>query len=221
MAHTLQPSTASTSSTDPSLLRRSWHAMSDLLTPFSPTALAKLPQANRTPRYLRADAIPDAEPDEEGDMPAVRDYHSINTIPAQVRVPRKIATPVRVEGKVWFANERTWISYLNMSILIGTLAIALFNASQDSVARRFAYFYAVISGGILVYGYAMYQHRITKIRRRDPGHFDELVGPIVISAFLFFAILANFVIRAQELQRKGIPIPGQTLFTQLSHFSFQ
>ena len=43
-----------------------------------------------------------------------------------------------------------WVSYLNMSVLIGTLAVALFNASKDPVARNFAYLYAVISVGILV-----------------------------------------------------------------------
>jgi hypothetical protein len=34
--------------------------------------------------------------------------------------------------------------------LIGALAVALFNASKDPVARNFAYVYAVISIGILV-----------------------------------------------------------------------
>ncbi|KAI0034193.1 hypothetical protein K488DRAFT_77356 [Vararia minispora EC-137] len=169
--------------------------MTEMFTPFSPSALAKLPKTTRTPRYLRADEIPDAEPDEHGNMPTVRDYHAINSVNQNVRVPRKIATPVRVEGKVWFANERTWISYLSMSILIGTLAVALFNASRDDVARYFAYFYALVSVGILIYGYVLYQHRITKIRSRDPGHFDAIVGPVVISALLFFAVLANFIVR--------------------------
>jgi uncharacterized membrane protein YidH (DUF202 family) len=130
-----------------------------------------------------------------------------------VRVPKKIATPVRVEGKVWFANERTWISWLNLSILIGTLALALFNASDENqVARMFAYTYAIISIGVLVYGYLLYQHRITMIRRRDPGHFDKILGPVLISVFLFFAVLANFIIRVQELRRKNVPIPGDGLF---------
>ncbi|KAI0264358.1 hypothetical protein BC834DRAFT_882628 [Gloeopeniophorella convolvens] len=198
-----------------SLIRRSWHAMSDLLSPFSPSALAQLPKKPRRPsRYTRADGIPDIDPaDDDGQMPTVRDYHSI-TVPPQVRVPKKTATPVRVEGKVWFANERTWVSYLNMSVMIGTLAVALFNASKDQIARNFAYLYAVISVGILVYGYVLYQHRITMIRRRDPGHFDQIAGPIIISALLFFAILANFVIRVRELRKQNITIPGFAFVTQ-------
>ncbi|CCL99312.1 uncharacterized protein FIBRA_01328 [Fibroporia radiculosa] len=202
-----------------SLIRRSWHAMSDLLFPFSPSALASLPKATfrRRPRYTRNDNVPEANRDDDGQMPTVRDYHAINNFPPQVRVPKKIATPIRVEGKVWFANERkggvaAWISYLNTSVLVGTLALALFNASKDHVARNFAYIYALISVGVVVYGYVIYQQRITMIRKRDPGSFDQIVGPVVISAFLFFAVLANFVIRVQELQRQNIPIPGLALF---------
>ena len=92
-----------------SLLRRSWHAMSDILSPFSPSALASLPKKTlrRRPRYTRNDNVPEAESDEHGQMPTVRDYHAINSVPPQVRVPKKIATPIKVEGKVWFANERS------------------------------------------------------------------------------------------------------------------
>lgn len=43
-----------------------------------------------------------------------------------------------------------WISYLQTSVLTGTLALALFNASKDEVARNFAYAYAVFSIAVLV-----------------------------------------------------------------------
>ena len=91
------------------VLRRSWYAMSEILSPFSPSALASLPKKTfqRRPRYTRVDNVPDAQEDEHGQMPTVRDYHAINSLPPQVRVPKKIATPIKVEGKVWFANERS------------------------------------------------------------------------------------------------------------------
>jgi len=67
---------------------------------FSPKALRLLPKIPKPRRYLRADAIPDDQ------QSTVRDYHAIN-LPPQVRVPKKIPTPIHVEGKVWFANERS------------------------------------------------------------------------------------------------------------------
>ena len=265
---TPRPSRQSTGSEDDdrrnSLIRRSWYAMTEVLFPFSPSALASLPKKTfqPRPRYTRADNVPDAPQDEDGQMPTVRDYHAINHLPPQVRIPKKIATPIKVEGKVWFANERStsgprsgasavfvkvlfriiaaWISYLQTAVLIGTLALALFNASKDQIARNFAYAYAILSIAVTVrtcpwttrmrfiksliswlvqvYGYAVYQHRITMIRRRDPGNFgasgrstgtlkpyvlhfttltDQITGPVLISAFLFFAVLANFIIRGE------------------------
>ncbi|KAJ7859146.1 hypothetical protein B0H14DRAFT_2747223, partial [Mycena olivaceomarginata] len=182
-----------------SLIRRSWHAMSDILSPFSSSALASLPNPQRPARYTREDGIPETEEDSAGQRPIVRDYLSISAVPPLVRVPKKIPTPVRVEGKVWFANERTWVAWLNIAVLIGTLALALFNASKDQIARNFAYLYALISVGVMVYGYVLYQHRITKIRKRDPGHFDMIIGPVIVSALLFVAILTNFLIRVREL----------------------
>jgi hypothetical protein len=103
----LTDSTSNGDATHDSLIRRSWHAMSDIFQPFSRSALDQLPKASRPRRYTRADEIPDVDTaDGDGQMPTVRDYHSI-TVPPQVRVPKKIPTPVRVESKVWFANERS------------------------------------------------------------------------------------------------------------------
>lgn len=187
------------------LFRRSWIA----IFPFSSSALASLPENTQRPlRYTREDDIPDADHDIDGQRPTIRDYNAINSVPPQIRVPKKVATSLKIEGKVWFANERTWISWLNISVLLGTLALALFNASRDVVARRFAYTYALISIGVLAYGFVIYQNRITMIRKRDPGHYDHIVGPVLISALLFIAVLANFVIRVRELRSKEIPIPG-------------
>jgi len=110
---------------------------------------------------------------------------------------------LKVEPKVWFANERTWISYLNNSILLGTLAITLFNTApkDDSVARAFSYVYAAISLGVLVYGFALYQWRITLIRRKDASQFVSLVGPVLISVVLFSAVLVNFIVRVRQVRK--------------------
>jgi hypothetical protein len=56
----------------------------------------------------------------------------------------KIPTPVKVEAKVWFANERTFISYLSMGILLSTIASGLLFGARDSAARFFAMGYAIV-----------------------------------------------------------------------------
>jgi uncharacterized membrane protein YidH (DUF202 family) len=206
------------------LIRRSIHAVSDrLFSPFSSSALASLPQNARIrERSVRTDNIPESDHSDQQpsnaniangergtDIPnygaAASDGNKGIQLPPKLRVPKKIATPIKVEAKVWFANERTWISYLNLSILMGTLALALFNASDDYVSKNFAIFYISVSIGVLVYGFVIYQRRVTMIRKRDPGDFGTVVGPITISALMFVAILSNFVIRVQEIHRGEIP----------------
>lgn len=183
------------SSEDAGLLRKSWHAMADLLSPFSSTALAALPRnpTGHRERETRADRIP-TDPN----------YGTMD-LPPGVRVPQKLATPIKVEGKVWLAAERTWISYLNIALLLAMLALTLFNASPDEISKKFAYIYALISIGVLIYGYLLYQRRITMIRQRHPGNFDETAGPLLIAAALFVAVLTNFILRVREYNSKGNP----------------
>lgn len=73
-----------------------------------------------------------------------------------------------------------------MGVLLSTLSLALFNASNDAVSLIFAYIYAFISLAVLVYGYVVYQRRITRIRKRDPGHFGMLIHVHLYSMFIYF-----------------------------------
>jgi hypothetical protein len=81
-------------------LRRSLHVLAELM-PFSSTALASLPKDLRVrEREVRADRIPTNSD--------VREYGATGvTLPPNVRVPKKLATPIKVEGKVWLASERS------------------------------------------------------------------------------------------------------------------
>ncbi|ADV23420.1 hypothetical protein I305_05673 [Cryptococcus gattii E566] len=166
--------------------------------PFSSGALKLLPKRDVGIRAKskRADRIPD-----DPQRPLVTDYHSINNPTMRVRVPKKTPTPVKVEAKVWFANERTFISYLSMGLLLSTIASGLLFGSRDSPARWFAFAYALISAGVLVYGWAIFQKRLTMISARDSGNFDLLWGPIFICLALFIAILANFIFRLHEAKK--------------------
>jgi len=188
-----------------SILTRSWHA---IFSPFSPSALATLPNLQRPARYLRLDDIPETATDGEGQQPTVRDYHAINSVPPQVRVPKKIPTSIKVESKVWFANERSeflcfcslnrlwmfdlfsaWVSWLNISVLLAALALGLFNASKDDIARRMAYVYAVISMCVLVRSssHLVFQHLIVSISR-------SMATPYTNIASLWFAVVIRVIL---------------------------
>lgn len=108
---------------------------------FSSDALKRLPAKvfGQRSKAKRADRIPD-----QPDRPLVSDYLSINQPGIQVRVPKKVETPVKVESKVWFANERTFFAYISMGLLLSTIASGLYNGAKDSYSRYFAAAYCVM-----------------------------------------------------------------------------
>ncbi|EPQ31046.1 uncharacterized protein PFL1_01235 [Pseudozyma flocculosa PF-1] len=135
--------------------------------------------------------------------------------------PKKVITQSKVEAKVWFANERTWISWLRVSILIGSFALALFNSStffndhhhpsgapqypSPTTIKTFGTVYAAIAVLTLLWGLYSYQRRVTLIKQKWPGDFDDLVGPPLICAVLFVAVLLNFIVRVQQHNLESQP----------------
>lgn len=45
---------------------------------------------------------------------------------------------------MWFANERTYIAYLSMGMLLSTIATGLLYGAKDHPARWFALAYAIM-----------------------------------------------------------------------------
>ncbi|KAL7411284.1 hypothetical protein BDY24DRAFT_397284 [Mrakia frigida] len=180
-------------------------------TPFSEAVLKHLPGRGVTSQSARArakrqDGIPETNTLAGEQQPLLSDYHSINpTQPSLVRVPKKVATSINVEAKVWFANERTWLAYLSISILLGSLSATLYSAGKegDQITKALAGAYGGIAFAVLIYGYLVFQKRITLISKRSGEHFDEIVFPVLISVAIFIAILTNFILRIIEFRKHG------------------
>lgn len=95
-------------------------------------------------------------------------------LPPNVSIPRKIITPVRVEPKVFFANERTFFHWMRFSVLLGTFSLALFNTSgDDRVGYMCGFIYAIISIVALIYSLIKYNKRLTMINNREPGPYGK------------------------------------------------
>lgn len=104
---------------------------------------------------------------------------------------KRIVLPVRVEPKVYFANERTFLSWLNFTVVLGGLAMGLLNFG-DRVARLSALFFTLIAMLSMLYALWTFQWRATKIRRREAAPYDDRIGPTLLCAALLLAVAANF-----------------------------
>lgn len=130
-----------------------------------------------------------------------------NTIGWQVKrfkAPRgkKIHVPVRVEPKVYFAAERTFLSWLEFSIMLGGIASALLNFGNDAIALWSAWAFTVLACLALLYSFMLYLWRVDKIRKRRAVKrvYHEKWGPTVLCAGLVVCVMVNFGLRFKELR---------------------
>lgn len=114
---------------------------------------------------------------------------------------KRIALPTRVEPKVFFANERTFLSWLNFTVILGGLAIGLLNFG-DRIGRVSAVLFTVIAMVAMVYALVTFHWRAQSIRRRGQSGFDDRFGPSVLALALLAAVVVNFVLRVQEGEMK-------------------
>ena len=107
---------------------------------------------------------------------------------------KRISLPTRVEPKVFFANERTFLSWLNFTVILGGLAVGLLNFG-DNVGRVSAALFTIVAMAAMVYALFTYHWRAKSIRLRGQGGFDDRLGPTVLAIALFAAVVVNFVLR--------------------------
>jgi uncharacterized membrane protein YidH (DUF202 family) len=113
---------------------------------------------------------------------------------------------LKVEPKVWLANERTFLKWQHICLLQGGLAVALYTAAGDNMlASVMGIIYLAIAVFTGAWGYTMFRTRRTMILERSGKDFDNIVGPLVISGAIMVALIVNFslqVSREQVLSRR-------------------
>jgi len=119
----------------------------------------------------------------------------MSTQPLLQRAPgKKIALPVRVEPKVFFANERTFLSWMNLGVVMGGLAIGLLNFG-DRIGKISAGLFTLVAVFLILYALVTYHWRASAIRKRGTGPYDDRVGPTIVCFALLAATIVNLVLR--------------------------
>ncbi|MCJ1384954.1 Phosphate metabolism transcription protein [Xylographa soralifera] len=128
--------------------------------------------------------------------------HLGNTVklPPGVQEPEtwiKDAGPVHVEPKVWLANQRTFIKWMHVSVLLASLSLSLYNGAgkSNNIARALGVAYTLIAVFAGVWGWGMYIKRSRMIEQRSGKDFDNVVGPIVVCLGLVVALCLNFAFK--------------------------
>ncbi|KAE8365489.1 VTC domain-containing protein [Aspergillus caelatus] len=128
-------------------------------------------------------------------------------LPPGVREPGtwiKDSGPVKVESKVWLANQRTFIKWLHVSILLSSLSLGLYNAAgkTNDIARALAIVYTCFAIFSAAWGWYMYEKRSRLIRQRSGRDLDNTFGPLVVCIGLAIALVLNFAFKYSSTLEK-------------------
>lgn len=145
-------------------------------------------------------------------LPLVEWFHDafinqtkVSTIPdgtkfiSDITVPKgkRISVPVRIEPKVYFANERTFLSWVEIGILLGAIAGGLLNfGNGPAVQAAMGFFITAIL--TIVYSIVLYVWRVYQIRHKRAVRYDDRFGPTVICIALAAATGVNFLFQSNK-----------------------
>jgi len=138
-------------------------------------------------------------------------------LPPGVRDPgnwiKDQGTP-KVEAKVWLANQRTFIKWQHIAVLLATLSLGLYNAAgvNNNVARALAVVYTCFAVFAGLWGWGMYLWRSKLITERSGRDFDNMIGPIIISVGLACALVLNFAFKYTAAVKKDRDTEGSSPF---------
>ncbi|KAI0067276.1 SPX-domain-containing protein [Artomyces pyxidatus] len=118
---------------------------------------------------------------------------------------KRIAVPVRIEPKVYFATERTFLKWLHFSIYVGTIATTLLNFippedTRGLITASLFTFAALLS---ILYSAVIFVYRAMRLRNRSAeGLYYDKYGPTVLCAVLLVALVTNVVMRMTEVAQE-------------------
>lgn len=107
---------------------------------------------------------------------------------------KRIHVPVRIEPKVSLATERTFLSWLEFSIIIGSIAATLLNFG-DKVSLYSSIAFTIVACAAIFYSLSLYLWRVQKTRLRRAVSYHDKWGPTMLCLILLAAVMINVGLR--------------------------
>lgn len=126
------------------------------------------------------------------------------TLPPGVTKPAlliKDSGPIQIEPKVWLANERTYVKWMQIAIQLAVLGVGLNTAgsgkkSEDQkIAKWFGFIFVVIAVFTGCWGLYIQKLRRRMIIARSGKDFDNWAGPLFVGFSFLLALVLNSYIK--------------------------
>lgn len=105
-----------------------------------------------------------------------------------------IAIPVKIEPKVFFANERTFLSWIQFAIFLGGIGTAMIGLGNEQSYLCGAMLIGV-SAIFSFYALYLFHYRAVRIRVKNSGPYDDIIGPSIITAIFIIVMILSFVFK--------------------------
>lgn len=113
---------------------------------------------------------------------------------------KKRQAAIKIEPKVFFANERTFLAWLHSSVLLAGASVAIVSLSRDNLlSQLYGIILLPLAIAFITYSMHQYGRRAQMIRRRSPGPYEDIIGPSVLAVALILSIVAQFTIKLYQI----------------------
>ena len=115
------------------------------------------------------------------------------------------SAPVKIDPKVFFANERTFLAWLHVSVILAGASVAIVAFTDDSQSSSpgpgalYGVILLPVSIAFILYAMIQYTRRASMIRRKSPGPYMDIAGPTVLTVILMLSIVTQFSIKLYTL----------------------
>ncbi|TPX73314.1 hypothetical protein CcCBS67573_g05414 [Chytriomyces confervae] len=138
-----------------------------------------------------------------------------------IDVTKRIVIPVRIEPKVYFANERTFLTWLHFVIVLCSTALGLLNFG-DKVGQTAGVMFTLVAFLFMLHALFLQQWRAEMISMRGNKPFDDVWGPTVLSIVLIVAVGLNLYLKFPIIKKKLIgPVGFSNLPNQVHRKSIK
>lgn len=120
---------------------------------------------------------------------------------------KRICVPQKIDPKTFFANERTFLKWLSISVLVGMMSLTLLNfgdASNNS-AELAGLMLLPVSIIFMIYSLVIFKDRANKIYMREPMRYDDTRGPTMLVLVLGASLVLATIFSLQREYVTSIP----------------
>jgi len=109
--------------------------------------------------------------------------------------------PVKVEPKVFLANERTFLAWMHSSLWLFGASITILKYSfGDPLKIMYGAMIMLVALVFIFYSIFQFVRRADMLKKKAPGPYEDKVGPVLYALLLMVAIIAQFFIKLRPYE---------------------